>query len=1370
MEHEQRRRLTGEWPGGSSSTRGVRAEPTFPRDRTRLESLTTAWSGFSSYVSQNLPASLSRNQSLQLNSGVSPPFMFYKPSEAYASPAGPAKSASTVEEAKSFAITDATFQWVETAKRSCHQGQGKRRSINSHVDEEGHGMTRRLVLQLAYSHGFQLWDVTNPDDIRELCNVSSHALSMTEDVCKTMGYTSGATIDVGEVSHLLGITTSTIMEHGYGNPAEDFRRFRPLLAIVATSEPKSPSTTNPTTDSKEAKERRSEVVRTRIYIYSLHTHTIVHVIHPLADLQTWRSSRAELEEDVNDVQHDSDNEHVEGCEIKCSDRLLVVALRTNQTRQPYLLPYSSHTFQPIRHEQQMIVLSDLPPIPNDAPVPFDVGQRFIAYATRFTPAGGRPGGQRGERSASGGGGGGRGKSGMKRQSGYNNGTAGGFVDRDVRDTARDALKEVAAGITKVGQYGYRTMEAYLASSGHVSPGGHVVMPGEERSGKNEHSGVQGADGSSKTERGMVIVRDLMADKIPARGPPIVAHIWPHTHDISHVSFNPAGTLLVTVSRQGHTFHIFSLHPSTPTGLPANAGGQAKILQARGAGHLYHLSRGMTDAQIESAAFSQDSLWCGVTTARGTTHLYALNPYGGETDVAGHVANRVKNSANLRNGGKTSLVTLTAPLRIKQRNPMPLPENQVNASMASRDPSSVIYAHIPTANMDAIHSTSAGDSTASQAPIPLQTQFFYVTGQDGIPYVIPGQPVPANAEFYRQIMSSNNASNRPKLHRARLTTTFLMPGQNPYLLNPNGAARRALSLSGHLRQPSGSPEPGRLTGTFNGLLEGSGMKARSKSLADNASYMLNNVGNAVASLGAKRRSVGSIGGFGQLFSGITTSSSDHTHEASPPPKYGQDSSTSWARSRDDSDDADRLFGFDEEQLDTLYGDELSQHQNTLQSEAFTGGRAVSTSDGRRIGYRDMYSFHPVGILTLHRYWIVMSTIRRREDGRVKDGFDMSLASEDIAEWMLARGSTWKEVKIPLDPPVNVLPTQEDATVEQEESPKAIPVTATSIKKKKKKERVALVDSSENDDSTDPSTDPVASSPLKQPIRSNTPSEAHYWLSNYETTTYYAQSQTPLWCTRQFQFATFADPDVEQRLQRGEKPSTKPIVIRRETPEPYGRRMEALGADAAKESMAEGDVNEKAATLEENLSTAMQTQLESASGFSPSSALYSGMKRMSYGGIPANTRPSVERGVSLSFEDAQLIKVGSSSNPTSLSPSPHVPSHLHGWSPSSGTQAYPGQGTILNASSRTSSTTNLATSGWTRKISKAPEGEELLIRFDDLEINPPELPFDEDVDYSGGKIVTHPDEDDHSDFASDAQEQVYAPDGDNEVDVPDQSIHL
>lgn len=49
--------------------------------------------------------------------------------------------------------------------------------------------------------------------------------------------------------------------------------------------------------------------------------------------------------------------------------------------------------------------------------------------------------------------------------------------------------------------------------------------------------------------------------------------------------------------------------------------------------------------VSQMTFTSDSRWLAISTKRGTTHLYAINPYGGVVNVRTHTKHYVVNKAN-----------------------------------------------------------------------------------------------------------------------------------------------------------------------------------------------------------------------------------------------------------------------------------------------------------------------------------------------------------------------------------------------------------------------------------------------------------------------------------------------------------------------------------------------------------------------------------------------------------------------------------------------------------------------------------------------------------------------------------------------------
>ncbi|KAJ8726792.1 hypothetical protein PYW08_015189 [Mythimna loreyi] len=112
--------------------------------------------------------------------------------------------------------------------------------------------------------------------------------------------------------------------------------------------------------------------------------------------------------------------------------------------------------------------------------------------------------------------------------------------------------------------------------------------------------------------------------------PIVAHFIAHSEAIIALKFDASGMLLMTADRRGHDFHVFRINPH-PCG--------ASLASVH---HLYILHRGDTTAKVQDIAISCDSRWAAVSTLRGTTHVFAISPYGGAIGVRTHTQPRVVN--------------------------------------------------------------------------------------------------------------------------------------------------------------------------------------------------------------------------------------------------------------------------------------------------------------------------------------------------------------------------------------------------------------------------------------------------------------------------------------------------------------------------------------------------------------------------------------------------------------------------------------------------------------------------------------------------------------------------------------------------------
>ncbi|XVE80291.1 hypothetical protein DITRI_Ditri14bG0128200 [Diplodiscus trichospermus] len=170
--------------------------------------------------------------------------------------------------------------------------------------------------------------------------------------------------------------------------------------------------------------------------------------------------------------------------------------------------------------------------------------------------------------------------------------------------AKESSKQLAAGIVTLGDMGYKKLSRYLPDSYNSM---QLGSPGWKGNGTvNGH--LADADNI-----GMVIVRDIVSRVV-------ISQFRAHKSPISALCFDPSGTLLVTASVQGHNINVFKIMPGQGSSSACDA--------TASYAHLYRLQRGFTNAVIQDISFSDDSNWIMISSSRGTSHLFAINPMGG----------------------------------------------------------------------------------------------------------------------------------------------------------------------------------------------------------------------------------------------------------------------------------------------------------------------------------------------------------------------------------------------------------------------------------------------------------------------------------------------------------------------------------------------------------------------------------------------------------------------------------------------------------------------------------------------------------------------------------------------------------------------
>merc|ERR1712137_90938 len=121
--------------------------------------------------------------------------------------------------------------------------------------------------------------------------------------------------------------------------------------------------------------------------------------------------------------------------------------------------------------------------------------------------------------------------------------------------------------------------------------------------------------------GTIAIYDLVSDRI-------VYRVKAHKEPVSYLCFNPSGTILSTASVSGNSVNIIRMKSS----ITLESGRKESCVSGSS---LYSLYRGHTNAIITQVRFTSDSHWVAVRTSKGTTHLFPINPEGGEVNTRTH---------------------------------------------------------------------------------------------------------------------------------------------------------------------------------------------------------------------------------------------------------------------------------------------------------------------------------------------------------------------------------------------------------------------------------------------------------------------------------------------------------------------------------------------------------------------------------------------------------------------------------------------------------------------------------------------------------------------------------------------------------------
>uniref|UniRef100_A0A0W0GCZ6 BCAS3 WD40 domain-containing protein n=1 Tax=Moniliophthora roreri TaxID=221103 RepID=A0A0W0GCZ6_MONRR len=195
--------------------------------------------------------------------------------------------------------------------------------------------------------------------------------------------------------------------------------------------------------------------------------------------------------------------------------------------------------------------------------------------------------------------------------------------------------------------------ASVATSRGVDEG--VVGGGGRDTSATPNLGILGRSNS-----GSVTVLDLdgLKDKQKQNHTPttmvITRFIATTSQPIADIWFSQDGTSVMVAPKDGQVVHVYGIR-SNPvarvqasdevdeagSGSPKSRSSFSMIPDAPPS-HVYDLRRGRTPGVVESASWSLDQRWVAFGTRKRTVHVFAVNPYGGKSDVRSHLEGIVRN--------------------------------------------------------------------------------------------------------------------------------------------------------------------------------------------------------------------------------------------------------------------------------------------------------------------------------------------------------------------------------------------------------------------------------------------------------------------------------------------------------------------------------------------------------------------------------------------------------------------------------------------------------------------------------------------------------------------------------------------------------
>jgi hypothetical protein len=369
--------------------------------------------------------------------------------------------------------------------------------------------------------------------------------------------------------------------------------------------------------------------------------------------------------------------------------------------------------------------------------------------------------------------------------------------------------------------------------------------------------------------------------------------------------------------------------------------------------------------VEDIVFNEDETWVAVTTSRGTTHLYAINPFGGTPDVGAHMYTGVVNWTATAIEYPTSLNALC---RIKQRH------------------------HVPDVILSSRYDLDGGlDPFSSGAGEKRRGSIHRQNSQDSVSSS--GTGTSDTSQGYLSRLQQNYGSFNGGRQRAMIATHFL-PSSTVFASDPGNVALSPGEFDGGLDGPfgPGSGESGRRDSSTSSSAQNSStlLMNRSKAppvsttarlqstashlwqtLSPPAAAVVQHAAHGLASLPglvvetSRRGPVATVRSRTMSWTGANiqpNSPKHHPHLAGPRDTRGDGQSESGSSSVSSKDNSIKD----------------SEASLAVQQQLASQGSLVEPERGP--SFADIYVFNPLGMLTLHRCWVSSVRTKKTYNGK------------------------------------------------------------------------------------------------------------------------------------------------------------------------------------------------------------------------------------------------------------------------------------------------------------------------------------------------------------------------------------------------------